>query len=598
MRASDFVITSTQRVDSGQQLIQTELTDAVNSGIVDRADKSERSLKGSLYTVGKRGATGGAKSAALAAATRRRGTDVAGDGGGEAGAETESGPSAATGGRADRTSAANTKAQTTRHLSDALKSNAGAGARDAVVGAAVGSTLSNTSLEGTDDAAYKVKGGYNLVRGIRKRLAGRDALESENSLGKLSEKSYKAKRSSQDATTIQRQMQSRRNMREGIEAAKAETSKKAATVATTSTSGGGGLLAGTVGVVGLRVLVGLLVALLILTCVFAGNESQKKSASMNGMPAWVTYDLVDACLKAHEKYGYPASALLGQMMIENGTSDSGSELGRLYHNYGGVKYAGYDYGGLITGSVSYLTTEYDSGGGAYKTYAAFSVFASDDAYMTYRCEHLYKQSNYTRVADYQTAIDTNDSALFLQALGEGGYYTASTASYVATYRSLCDSYPLLASLDSMTSAEFESSQGSGTGVGGGADYASAEQWQKNIVAACYSTPCAGAHRCATWVTWVYQNAGLGSHTGNGNSMLSGYATSSDWSNIKVGQIVSAQCAPGSAGQLYGHVGIYIGDGNVMENVTVDGVGVVRTRSLTEWVGEYSRYGWVRYGWPW
>ena len=82
------------------------------------------------------------------------------------------------------------------------------------------------------------------------------------------------------------------------------------------------------------------------------------------MPAWVTYDLVLACLNAHEQYGYPASALLGQMMIENGTSDSGSDLGRLYHNYGGVKYAGYDYGGLITGSVKMLTTEYSASGSA------------------------------------------------------------------------------------------------------------------------------------------------------------------------------------------------------------------------------------------
>ena len=127
------------------------------------------------------------------------------------------------------------------------------------------------------------------------------------------------------------------------------------------------------------------------------------------------HDLVLACLNAHEQYGYPASALLGQMMIENGTSDSGSDLGRLYHNYGGVKYAGYDYGGLITGSVKMLTTEYSASGSAYKTYADFAVFKDDDSYMKYRCEHLYKQSNYTRVPNYQKAIDTNNSELFLRA---------------------------------------------------------------------------------------------------------------------------------------------------------------------------------------
>ena len=42
-----------------------------------------------------------------------------------------------------------------------------------------------------------------------------------------------------------------------------------------------------------------------------------------------------------------------------------------------------------------LTTEYSASGSAYKTYADFAVFKDDDSYMKYRCEHLYKQSNYT-----------------------------------------------------------------------------------------------------------------------------------------------------------------------------------------------------------
>ena len=148
------------------------------------------------------------------------------------------------------------------------------------------------------------------------------------------------------------------------------------------------------------------------------KRAHRLTGCLHGSP-----DLVLACLNAHEQYGYPASALLGQMMIENGTSDSGSDLGRLYHNYGGVKYAGYDYGGLITGSVKMLTTEYSASGSAYKTYADFAVFKDDDSYMKYRCEHLYKQSNYTRVPNYQKAIDTNNSELFLRALG-GGYHIA------------------------------------------------------------------------------------------------------------------------------------------------------------------------------
>lgn len=55
-----------------QSVLQTEMTDAVNTGIVGRADKSEKSLKSGLYSVGKKTATGGAASAALAAVTNGR----------------------------------------------------------------------------------------------------------------------------------------------------------------------------------------------------------------------------------------------------------------------------------------------------------------------------------------------------------------------------------------------------------------------------------------------------------------------------------------------------------------------------------------------
>lgn len=87
------------------------------------------------------------------------------------------------------------------------------------------------------------------------------------------------------------------------------------------------------------------------------------------------------------------------------------------------------------------------------------------------------------------SIDTNNSELFLRALGEGGYYTASQDSYIAQYRSICQAYPLVAKLDSMTAEEFKN-QYSGTTLipGGGQDYQSADQWQKDIVNACSQTP--------------------------------------------------------------------------------------------------------------
>ena len=219
-----------------------------------------------------------------------------------------------------------------------------------------------------------------------------------------------------------------------------------------------------------------------------------------------------------------------------------------------------------------LTTEYSASGSAYKTYADFAVFKDDDSYMKYRCEHLYKQSNYTRVPNYQKAIDTNNSELFLRALGEGGYYTASQDSYIAQYRSICQAYQ------------------------------SADQWQKDIVNACSQTPWPGANLCATWTTRVYARAGhpVG---GNGNTQLGnqGYGANysqkratTDLSQIKVGMLISAQYGSNTpAGNAYGHVGIYIGDGKVMDSIYSG----LRTISLSDWVSQNGR-GWVVCGYPW
>ena len=326
------------------------------------------------------------------------------------------------------------------------------------------------------------------------------------------------------------------------------------------------------------------------------RQNRAKGASLEGMPNWVTYDLALACMEEHDKHGYPAGALLGQMIIENGAGDEGSSLGSEYHNYGGVKYAGYDYGGLIIGSTSMLTFERDKEGGYYQTYAEFAVFRDDAAFMEYRCEHLLAQDNYTSVPDYQRALQTNDSALFLRALGEGGYYTASQDEYVASFESLCDTYPLLVEMDQITTAEFKDKYDPAkhpSYSGGGADYASAEDWQKRIVDCCHSVGSPGAGLCAMWVSQVYSAAGMGYPMGNGNSMLAGYETSSDFSQIKVGQIVSAQYGSNSpAGNTYGHVGIYVGDGMIMDNT-----GSIETQPLSDWISDYSR-GWVVYGWPW
>ena len=115
---------------------------------------------------------------------------------------------------------------------------------------------------------------------------------------------------------------------------------------------------------------------------------------------------------------------------------------------------------------------------------------------------------------------------------------------------------------------------------------------RKIVEAAKTTPSPGAGLCAMWVSQVYQNAGLGYPGGNGNSMLDGRASSEDFSSIEPGEVISAQYGDGSDGKLYGHVCIYIGNGQVMDNI-----GSIRTTDMSSWVEHYKNQGgWVKHGW--
>ncbi len=116
-----------------------------------------------------------------------------------------------------------------------------------------------------------------------------------------------------------------------------------------------------------------------------------------------------------------------------------------------------------------------------------------------------------------------------------------------------------------------------------------------IVKAAKETPSPGAGLCQSWVRQVYANAGLGN-----NYIATAYLafkqncvdTSKD--NIPVGAAVYGT-GTGSAG----HVGIYIGNGQVMDNV-----GEIKTSSLEDWIKWQEekgnvldgKCGWLGWGW--
>lgn len=96
---------------------------------------------------------------------------------------------------------------------------------------------------------------------------------------------------------------------------------------------------------------------------------------------------------------------------------------------------------------------------------------------------------------------------------------------------------------------------------------------------------AGSGYCQAWVADVYQ-AVTGSR-GSAHCALCAadmWAVSSDWSKIPVGATVY-----GYASNPYGHVGIYIGNGQVIHNLS----GTVKVQSLESWVEDFKGFAW---GW--
>ena len=125
-------------------------------------------------------------------------------------------------------------------------------------------------------------------------------------------------------------------------------------------------------------------------------------------------------------------------------------------------------------------------------------------------------------------------------------------------------------------------------------YSASEEVQRRIVEAAHNTSSPGPNLCARWVSTVYRNAGLGYIGGNANDMYRKHTFTSDIADLKLGMIVAVESSSSGSrmGKIYGHVGIYIGDGKVM-----DSVGYKKVSTLDEWIETYCKHSPVGFGYP-
>lgn len=117
----------------------------------------------------------------------------------------------------------------------------------------------------------------------------------------------------------------------------------------------------------------------------------------------------------------------------------------------------------------------------------------------------------------------------------------------------------------------------------------ANDMQKKIVAVATNSEhygiSASSGYCQAWVADVYQAVtGSRGHAHCALCAAEQWAVSGDWSKIPVGATVY-----GYASNPYGHVGIYIGNGQVAHNLS----GEIVIQSLDSWVSQFKGFAW---GW--
>lgn len=117
--------------------------------------------------------------------------------------------------------------------------------------------------------------------------------------------------------------------------------------------------------------------------------------------------------------------------------------------------------------------------------------------------------------------------------------------------------------------------------------------QRRLVECAWATPALGENRCAGWVERAFARLRLGTVAGDARALYQDYCSFDDLADLKVGMIVAVPSHPfGVGARGYGHVGLYVGDGVMMDCVS----GRVRRAPIEPWMSAYGLMASPRWGW--
>ena len=296
----------------------------------------------------------------------------------------------------------------------------------------------------------------------------------------------------------------------------------------------GGVLAGIIAFVLVALLVGQIVSAL-----FGFWDAEDKKRSMEGLPPYITYEMVEEAVRCQEEFGHPAGCTIAQIICESGQGETMSQLATRDHNLFGMKWASsFASAPEVEGKAGWTTREEYTPGQVSTITAYFTVFKGDVECIRFRSRVFLQASHYKDNALVRQAIAEHSSDKMAEGLKDAGWATSS--SYVESLKAALDAYDLRR-FDSMTVEDLE----------GGALSADA------IVAAAYSqlgvpyvwggtTPGVGLD-CSGLTQYCYRQAGIAIPRNSEDQAAFGR------------KVPVSEATPGDILWRPGHVGIYIGD---------------------------------------
>lgn len=331
------------------------------------------------------------------------------------------------------------------------------------------------------------------------------------------------------------------------------------------------------------------VLMAVVSGIVAESEGQNNSGgdysnvSMEGLPPFITLEMVTAALQEQESSGYPASVTIAQVIAESGYGrygpggDVGQGLSQLAYNYKNLFGMKAPAGDATPIGVINMQTGEEVGGSNITINAGFLIFA-----------------NYTDCIKYRTGLinrvymdlvgGVTDPDTFAKKLGSRW---ATNSRYGETLIQLMQRYNLYRLNDISTG---DLNDDSNIGIDGAA---SATQRKVVEIALSLNSLGCGQGWCQAWVANVYNRAGQSPRQSRAcaTEAANAWLVSGSKTNIPIGAAVYGTKSYGNVrcgNHDAAHVGIYVGNGRIASNE-----GGITVKSMSQWTGTY---GWRGWGW--